>query len=347
LVEKEVKVHDNRKTAQISWRKMGRQIRGQIKPNMLQRSKLMHVEVPSNSKTTWTKIEDNEEVEHHPMARNVEQFSHAGATPFEFTDLGKELGHTGGSAMAEDIMDGTLEHECMKDESIRAIVQQLKRYLTIQGILTTIVSANYLQFCFKYVPDKTTSSYSGRSVPNCKACTDGSKDGLADTLAEIHASMATIPLETGFCPERWRHTVDITLEKISGIARTNKLRIIQLLEADLNQLMRAAFARKTTKLAHNHEGVISEHQYGRSHRTYIIPILNKLFTIQILIQKRMNGRIFDNEAKGYYDRIISGISLATVRRLGNLKNSVQMLGKLWDQLEHHISTGYGISENTY
>jgi hypothetical protein len=74
--------------------------------------------------------------------------------------------------------------------------------------------------------------------------------------------MATIPLETGFWTERWRHTVDIMLEKIPGIARTNKLRIIQLLEADLNQFLRAAFERNITKLAQNHEGVISEHQYG-------------------------------------------------------------------------------------
>jgi hypothetical protein len=142
-------------------------------------------------------------------------------------------------------------------------------------------------------------------------------------------------------------SVDIMLEKVPGIARSNKLQIIQLLEADLNQVLRAAFARNFTKLAQNHKEVISEHQYGRSHRTCISPILNKLLTIQILIQKQNNGIVFDNDAKGCYDRIISGISLASVRRLGYLKNSVRMLGKLWEQLEHHISTGYGISEATY
>jgi hypothetical protein len=151
--------------------------------------------------------------------------------------------------------------------------------------------------------------------------------------------MATIPLETGFCPKPRRHAVDIMLEKIPGIARTNKLRIIQLLEADLNKVPRVDFARNITKLAQNHEGVISEHQYGWSHRMCIIRILNKLLTIKILIQKRTNIIIFDNDANGCYDRIISGISLAMVRRLGYSKNSVQMLGKLWEQLEHHISTG--------
>jgi hypothetical protein len=89
---------------------MGRQTRGHIKPNTLQQSKLMHVEVLSNNEPTWTKIEDKDKVEHHLIARNVDQFSHAGATPFGFTDLGKELGHTGNIAMVEEILDGTLEH---------------------------------------------------------------------------------------------------------------------------------------------------------------------------------------------------------------------------------------------
>jgi hypothetical protein len=57
--------------------------------------------------------------------------------------------------MAEDILDGTLYHDFMKYYAIRAIVQQLKRHPTIQGILTPIVSAKDFQSCFKCVPEKT------------------------------------------------------------------------------------------------------------------------------------------------------------------------------------------------
>jgi hypothetical protein len=49
----------------------------------------------------------------------------------------------------------------MKDDAIRAMVQQLKGDPTIQGILTPIVSAKDFQSCFKCVPEKTASSYSG------------------------------------------------------------------------------------------------------------------------------------------------------------------------------------------
>jgi hypothetical protein len=107
----------------------------------------------------------------------------------------------------------------------------------------------------------------------------------------------------------------VMLEKIPGVVRTNKLRIIQLLEAYLNQVLRIAFARNITKLARDNEGVISNHQYGRSHKTCISPILNKLLIIQLLIQKKVNRIVFDNDAKGCYGRIFSGVSLATLRRL--------------------------------
>jgi hypothetical protein len=150
-------------------------------------------------------------------------------------------------------------------------------------------------------------------VPHYKACTDGLKDGLVDTIARISRRNGNHSFGNGFFPRR-----------------TNKLRIIQLMEADLHQVLRAAFARNVTNLVQNHKGVISEHQYGWSHRTYIIPILNKLLTIQKFIQKQTNGIIFDNDAKGCYDRIIIGISLATARILGYSKHLVRMLGKLME-----------------
>jgi hypothetical protein len=159
--------------------------------------------------------------------------------------------------------------------------------------------------------------------------------------------MMTVPLDAGFCPERWKQAGDVMLQKVPGISRSDKLRIIQLLEADLNQVLRIAFARNITRLTKDHEGIISEHQYGRAHKTFMTPVLKNLLTIQILVQKKVEGIFFDNYAKGCYDRIISGIALACLKRIGYLSNSVRMPGLLWAQLEHHIEMGYGVSDKTY
>jgi hypothetical protein len=131
------------------------------------------------------------------------------------------------------------------------------------------------------------------------------------------------------------------------VPRINKLRIIQLLEADLNQVLRSAFARNTSKLAQETRWIISEHNYGRSHQTCLTPVLNKLLTVQLLIQKKKNGIVFDSDAKGCYNRIVSGIALEALRQIGYSKNSVRMIGLLWAQLEHHVATGLRVSETSY
>jgi hypothetical protein len=244
------------------------------------------------------------------IKRNVEQFSHDGATPFGYTELGKDLGHTGDSQMAQEIYDGTLEHNALSDGAIYAIVAQLRKHPSIDKILNPVVTPEDFKSALNFVPEKTASSFSGRGVYHYNTCAEGSDDGLADIQVEVHAPMMTVPLDAGFCPERWKQAVDVMLKKVPGIPRSDKLRIIQLLEADLNQLLRIAFARNITRLAKDHEGIISEHQYGRAHKTCMTPVLNKLLKIKILKQKKIEGIVFDNDAKGCYDRIISGIALA-------------------------------------
>jgi hypothetical protein len=106
------------------------------------------------------------------------------------------------------------------------------------------------------------------------------------------------------------------------------------------------FARNIAKLANNNKGIISDHQYGWARATCMTPVLNKLLTVQLLIQKRNKGIIFDNDAKGCYDKIISGVALMSLRRLGYSKQSVKMLGLLWAQMEHHVCIGFGVSDKT-
>jgi hypothetical protein len=86
-------------------------------------------------------------------------------------------------------------------------------------------------------------------VHHYKACAEGSDDGLEDKQVEVHAVTMMVPLDAVFCPERWKQAVYVMLEKVPGISRSDKLRIIQLLEAYLNQVIRIYFARNKTRLA--------------------------------------------------------------------------------------------------
>jgi hypothetical protein len=108
-IEMEIKARENRRNTQGSFRKLGRQIRGHIKPNSTKKSGLTRVTVTDTGpEGLWKHIIGKDDLEDHLIERNIEQFSHAGVTPFRYTDLGKELGHTGDSQMAQSIFEGTI-----------------------------------------------------------------------------------------------------------------------------------------------------------------------------------------------------------------------------------------------
>jgi hypothetical protein len=140
LVQKELKSRENRSTARSSWQKLGCQIRGHLKPHTLQNRKLTAIEVSGSADGSWSRIDTKEQVEALLIDRIVEQFSHAGNTPFGYSALGDELGHTGDTLMADAIYNGTLEHISLTDHAIRAIMKQLRKHPLLMKMISPVVT---------------------------------------------------------------------------------------------------------------------------------------------------------------------------------------------------------------
>jgi hypothetical protein len=115
-------------------------------------------------------IQGKESIEENIAKRNMEHFLNAGKTPLGYTPLGAEVGHTGDTQMAEDILDGTLEDEALRDDAIQAIVKQLRQHPAIEQIIEPIITVEDFKSAFKCVPENTASSYSGRGYYHYKAC---------------------------------------------------------------------------------------------------------------------------------------------------------------------------------
>jgi hypothetical protein len=64
-----------------------------VKPNSTKKSSLNRLDVQMED-GLWRKIIGQTQVKEHLIERNVEKISHTGETPFGYTDLGRELGHT-------------------------------------------------------------------------------------------------------------------------------------------------------------------------------------------------------------------------------------------------------------
>jgi hypothetical protein len=104
--------------------------------------------------------------------------------------------------MADAIYTGTLEHRSLIDRAIKVIVTQLCKHPLLTKMINTVVSTEEFISCVGCVVKKTLSSSYGRHVGHYLACIDF-KDELSILLAVVHASMMSIPLAEGFCPERW------------------------------------------------------------------------------------------------------------------------------------------------
>jgi hypothetical protein len=138
-IEKEFKQRETRRSTQKSFRNLGYQIRGHVKLNSTKKLSLNRLDVQTED-GLWRQIVGTVQVEEHLIERNVEQVSHAGATPLGYTELSRELSHTGDTPMAEPILEGTFEHDSLSDNALAAIVKQLRKYSAVTEIIQPIVT---------------------------------------------------------------------------------------------------------------------------------------------------------------------------------------------------------------
>jgi hypothetical protein len=253
-------------------------------------------------------------VEDHLIERNVEHFSPVGVTPLGYIELGQALRHTGTGdiPMAKAILECSFEHEELFDSTLATIVNHLHQHAAVWQIVNPIITEEEFKSAFTCIPEKKASSFSGRGIHHYKARAGGSEDGLTEIQVALYVVMMTVPIQTGLCPEQWKKAIDGMLKNIAGVVRSNKLCIIQLLEADLNQVLLVAFSRNIAELAKTHKGIISDHHIERVRATCMAPVLKKLITFQLLLKKRTEGIVFDNDTKGCYDRIIIRVVLVAL-----------------------------------
>jgi len=143
----------------------------------------------------------------------------------------------------------------------------------------------------------TSSSLSGLHFGHYMA-------GVEAVLTEkINRLMATIPLLTGISPKRWRHALNVMLEKVAGNCADEKLRIIMLFEADFNNNNKwigwAVMHNAEQRLA------IAPEQYGsRNHKAAGIQCLNKRLFYDYIRSMHIPAVLCLNDAKSCYNRII-------------------------------------------
>jgi len=151
----------------------------------------------------------------------------------------------------------------------------------------------------------------------------------------VNATLANIPLCTGFSYERWKKGVNVMIEKTCGDFNVEKLRIILLFEADFNTnnkwIGRAVMYQ--AEQAH----LLAEEQFGsRKYKSAIHQCLNKQLFYDIVRFKRQPAALCSNDAKSCYDRIILLAAALCLCRVGGTQPMVASMIMTLHKMEHHI-----------
>jgi hypothetical protein len=236
LILKEIKRREHKRTTARSSKKPRRQIRGHdVKPSSLEKNSITRLGV-QDAAGIWKQIHRKESIEEHIAQRNVEQVSHTGKTPLDILHWGRNL-----------VTQVTLPWQKRSSQGPSSTTA------TSPGNTTNYQDHRHgrgFQVGMQLLTREDIIVLPGKRLPPIQKHAQKVQAMDWQMQQQVYIALSYV-----------------MLENIPGVVQSNKLRIIQLLEVDLNQVIRIAFARNITRLEKTHDGVISKHQYGRSHKT--------------------------------------------------------------------------------
>ena len=150
---------------------------------------------------------------------------------------------------------------------------------------------------FKIWTESTATSPSGRHLGHYKALVQD------DDMADFLITQMELPLRFGFAPTRWANALQIMLPKDPGMPKVDRLRVIQLFEADYNFVLRIIWGRRLVWNAQKY-GTYMPAQRAQPGNLCIAAALNKVLSYDLMRQTKKLAASFDNDAKGCYDKIV-------------------------------------------
>ena len=169
--------------------------------------------------------------------RNTKKLSMSNTSPFAIGPLANAIGPYGDNEIVDKILNGTVTHENLGlspqdvDDELDALLTSLQ-YATITTgdkitEMSNDISLEEHKALFTKTGEMTASSPSKTHMGHYKASCE------RDNIALVHLSIMQTPFKYGFSLNRWQKYLHCMLLK-KELPYIDKLRIIQLIEADFN-----------------------------------------------------------------------------------------------------------------
>ena len=230
--------------------------------------------------------------------------------------LANKLRYLEDEEIAKTIVEGTYEVPTDLDEATTYILQEIgSTGMEIQNEEEEeiIITPDDLRRFWKRVSEWTTSSTSSVHYDHYEASI------LHKMSSKIHAQQLTVIARSGVAPERWSISLPVLLEKITGVCLVEKLRYIQLYEADFNFFQRFIFGKQAMKTLTKNRFLPNEH-FRKKESTAEDSKFDKTLTADLSCQARkpMGNVLMD--AAQCYDRvnyaIMSLVWCALIKHIG-------------------------------
>ena len=207
---------------------------------------------------------------------------------------------------------------------------------------------------FRTWNERTSTSPSGRHLGHYKALLaypdpDLPDDQLpvADRFYRVLTSITNAAIRAGHILNRWKAVVNVLIEKIPGVPRINKLRVIHLFEADLNLAFGIIWNRRLLWVNEKADNLGDEQGGCRGGRSSINIVFKKKLTYEIADYTKTDGGTFDNDAKACYDRIVINIAMLICRHFGLPEMGADFMAKFLEEAKYYLKTKMGINPEAY
>ena len=287
-------------------------------------------------------ITEANEIHSYLLERNEKHYSQATFTPFGDAGPGFKYidpSNPESDEHIENMLNGVFEPWDSASPYMREWLQELR--CTVEKEMNIDLHLGEFIQLFKSIPESTASSVSGLHYGHYKVLSKLDDDSFIRVLFDI----VDIAFRTHSPLPRWKLATQLMLEKGKGPTIEN-LRIIQLLEADMNWLLRYLWGKKLNHHAQV-EGIYSEDQYAAPGKLCCSAILNKVLFFDSLRQMRQCGALMDNDATAAFDRVLPALCVVTCRQLGMPKSAQRFFFHVLRQMEYTVTTAHGTSKASY
>jgi len=287
-------------------------------------------------------ITNKNDIHQYLLRRNEKHYSQATFTAFGEAGPGFQYinpDNPDSDQHIDEMLEGVFEPWDSASPHVCELLGALK--CTVEQELDTSLHLSDFVSLFKTIPERTASSVSLRHYGHYKVLSKLDDDSYIRVLFDI----VEIAFRTHSPLPRWKRSTQVMLEKGKGPGIEN-LRIIQLLEADMNWLLRFLWGRKLNHHARK-EGVYHHSQFAVPGKLCGSAILNKVLYFDMLCQTRQCGALMDNDATAAFDRVLPALCVVTCRQLGMPKEAQRFFFRLLRQMEFTVTTSHGTSTQTY